>query len=71
MSNYRYYVVGDCDMWCIAAAAPSLEANAERIHRLAFRRDAGQKTPKGSGPDTGIIRGLQKLSGLHHRYLRI
>jgi hypothetical protein len=43
MSNDRYYVVGDCDMWCIEYASAELAACTSRSKVIAFAIDAAQK----------------------------
>jgi hypothetical protein len=43
MSNDRYYVVGDCDMWCIQCAPAELAQCTSRRKVIAFAIDAAQK----------------------------
>jgi hypothetical protein len=43
MSNYRYYVVGDCDMWAIQCAPAEQAQCACRSKVIAFAIGAAQK----------------------------
>ena len=43
MSNYRYYVVGDCDMWCIEYPPRERAQCTSRSIVIAFAIDAAQK----------------------------
>ena len=43
MSNYRYYVVGDCDMWCIKYPPRERAQCTSRSIVIAFAIDAAQK----------------------------
>jgi hypothetical protein len=43
MSNDRYYVVGDCDMWCIQCAPAELAQCTSRSKVIAFAIDAAKK----------------------------
>jgi hypothetical protein len=43
MSNDRYYVVGDCDMWCIQYAFAELAECTSRSKVIAFAIGAAQR----------------------------
>ena len=43
MSSYRYYVVGDCDMWAIQYAPAELAQCISRSKVIAFAIGAAQK----------------------------
>lgn len=43
MSNYRYYVVGDCHMWCIKYPPRERAQCTSRSIVIAFAIDAAQK----------------------------
>jgi hypothetical protein len=43
MSSYRYYVVGDCDMWAIQYAPAELARCINRSKVIAFAIGAAQK----------------------------